>query len=68
MAGAPKKRLAFARLDLHENEIVEAIGSGRSMKVIARAYGNCTRPYIYQWIHAGGSEREVKWETAKESS
>ncbi len=66
MAGSPKKKLARAQFDKHEDAIFAAIASGRSMAVVARHFGNVSKAMLYTWIHAGGPERELKWNAARE--
>ena len=48
-----------------EDAIFSLIADGEPMRVIADKLGT-SRGMVYHWIHAGGGEREQRWEAAKE--
>ena len=49
-----------------DHVVLDRIADGVTMRVIAESYG-VSRRMIYDWIHAGGDEREKGWELARKN-
>jgi len=66
MARTPNAN-TIAVLEAEEEEILAAVVAGDTINVIARRYKVCRRS-VYNWIRAGGRERQARFDEARRES